>query len=95
MCSNVCVSAVQDNTGALLQEEDFVVDKETGRARAVQGVGLEDLRDCSYPPSLTPPSSSEEQGRRSAKPGQAEAGSTVGGHTNTSLIVPRGTKYKR
>jgi len=81
------VCAVQDNTGALLQEEDFVVDKETGGAQAGARAGLEDLRDCSYPPSPTPPPSSEEQGRRSAKPGKAEAGSRVGGHTNTSLIA--------
>ena len=40
MFSNVCVSAVQDNTGALLQEEDFVVDKETGRAQASARGGL-------------------------------------------------------
>lgn len=81
------MSAVQDNTGALLQEEDFVVDKETGRARAGARGGLGELRYCTSPSSPTPPPSSEEQGRRSAKPGKAEAGSAVDGHTNTSLIV--------
>lgn len=34
------MSSVQDNTGALLQEEDFVVDKGTSKALSSLGAGV-------------------------------------------------------